>query len=71
MKQKVQLEHVSCQNCVKHVTGHFLKIEGVSDVLVDLDSKTAQVTVDRPLSAEDYQVALAKTIYKVLQVENI
>ena len=35
MKQKVQLEHVSCQNCVKHVKGHFLKIEGVSEVLVD------------------------------------
>lgn len=70
MKQTVQLENLSCQNCVKHVTDHFLKIEGVSEVAVDLESKTAQVTADRPLAAEDYQAALAKTIYKVLQVQD-
>ena len=32
MKQTVQLENLSCQNCVKHVTKHFLSMEGVSDV---------------------------------------
>ena len=35
MKQTVQLENLSCQNCVKHVTQHFLSMEGVSDVTVD------------------------------------
>ena len=31
MKQTIQLENLSCQNCVKHVTQHFLSMEGVSD----------------------------------------
>ena len=26
MKQIVTLENISCQNCVKHVTEHFLKL---------------------------------------------
>ena len=56
MKQTVQLENLSCQNCVKHVTQHFLSMEGVSDVTVDLDKKTAEIIADRSLSAEDYQV---------------
>jgi len=69
MKQTVQLENLSCQNCVKHVTKHFLSMEGVSDVAVDLEKQTAQVTTDKPYGAADYEVALAKTIYKVLAVD--
>ena len=69
MKQNVQLENLSCQNCVKHVTQHFLSMEGVSDVAVDLEKQTAQVTTDKSHSTSDYEAALAKTIYKVLAVQ--
>ena len=69
MKQTVQLENLSCQNCVKHVTQHFLSIVGVSDVVVDLEKQTAQVTTDKLYSVSDYEVALSKTIYKVLAVQ--
>ena len=68
MKQTVQLENLSCQNCVKHVTQHFLSMEGVSDVVVDLEQQTAHVTTDKPYGASDYEAALAKTIYMVLDV---
>ena len=69
MKQTVQLENLSCQNCVKHVTQHFLSMEGVSDVVVDLEKQTAQVTTDKLYDVSNYEVALAKTIYKVLAVQ--
>ena len=68
MKQTVQLENLSCQNCVKHVTQHFLSMEGVSDVVVDLEQQTAHVTTDKPYGASVYEAALAKTIYRVLDV---
>ena len=68
MKQTVQLENLSCQNCVKHVTKHFLSMEGVSDVAVELEKQTAQVTTDKPYGASDYETALAKTIYRILDV---
>ena len=70
MKQIVQLENLSCQNCVKHVTQHFLSMEGVSDVTVDLDKQTAEIITERPLTVEDYQATLSKTIYKVLAVQD-
>ena len=68
MKQIVQLENLSCQNCVKHVTQHFLSMEGVLDVAVDIAKQTAQVTTDKPYGASDYEATLAKTIYRVLNV---
>ena len=70
MKQIVQLENLSCQNCVKHVTQHFLSMEGVSDVEVDLEKQAAEIITERPLTVEDYQAALSKTIYKVLAVQD-
>ena len=70
MKQTVQLENLSCQNCVKHVTQHFLSMEGVSDVTVYLDKQTAEIITERPLTVEDYQATLSKTIYKVLAVQD-
>ena len=70
MKQTVQLENLSCQNCVKHVTQHFLSMEGVSDVEVDLEKQAAEIITERPLTVEDYQAALSKTIYKVLAVQD-
>ena len=70
MKQTVQLENLSCQNCVKHVTKHFLSMEDVSDVTVDLDKQTAEIITESPLTVEDYQAALSKTIYKVLAVQD-
>ena len=70
MKQNVQLENLSCQNCVKHVTQHFLSMEGVSDVEVDLEKQAAEIITERPLTVEDYQAALSKTIYKVLAVQD-
>ena len=70
MKQTVQLENLSCQNCVKHVTQHFLSMEGVSDVTVDLDKQTVEIITESPLTVEDYQAALSKTIYKVLAVQD-
>ena len=70
MKQTVQLENLSCQNCVKHVTKHFLSMEDVSDVTVDLDKQTAEIITERSLTVEEYQAALSKTIYKVLAVQD-
>ena len=37
-------------------------------MVVDLEKQTAQVTTDKPYGAVDYEAALAKTIYKVLNV---
>lgn len=66
MKQIVHVEHMSCQNCVKHVTDHFLTMAGVSAVEIDLDKKEAVVTTDRQYRLADYQASLEDTVYEVV-----
>ena len=68
MKQILHLENLSCQNCVKHVTKHFMDLEGVRDVTIDLEQGIAQVESSIEHRLEDYQESLKKTIYKAVSL---
>ncbi|CRH91419.1 Copper-ion-binding protein [Chlamydia trachomatis] len=68
MKQTLTIEHMSCQNCVKHVTEHLSTLEGVTGVSVDLDAKQAVVDTQTERSQTDYQTVLEDTIYEVIAV---
>ena len=68
MKQTLHLENLSCQNCVKHVTKHFMDLKGVTDVAIDLETGIAAVESTISHSIEDYQDSLKKTIYKVKKI---
>ncbi len=70
MKQTVQLENLSCQNCVKHVTPAFPIYGGDVDVVVDLEKQTAQVATDKLYGVSDYMKQLARTIYRYYQLIN-
>ena len=69
MKQIVEVENMSCQNCVKHVTAHFLELEGVSGVAINLDTKEATVTTDVLYSLDEYQVSLDDTVYEAVAIK--
>lgn len=69
MKQILTIANMSCQNCVKHVTNHLSEMEHVSDVVVDLETKTATVTTDTAYSLADYQASLDDTVYEVTAVQ--
>lgn len=68
MKQIVNVENMSCQNCVKHVSNHFLTLAGVSAVEVDLDKKEAVVTTDTAHTLAEYQASLEETVYEAVAV---
>lgn len=46
MKKVISIEGMSCEHCVKSVTGALEAIEGVNNVVVSLDDNTATVETD-------------------------
>jgi copper chaperone CopZ len=46
----LQIEGMSCQNCVRHVTEALTGLDGVRSVTVSLEDKTATVTSTDTLS---------------------
>ena len=65
MKQTLKLKNLSCQNCVKHVTNHFLDLDGVEEVKIQLDQQLAQVKTSVAYDLKRYQEVLDDTIYEV------
>ena len=65
MKQTLKLKNLSCQNCVKHVTNHFLDLDGVEEVKIQLDQQLAEVETSVDYDLKRYQEVLDDTIYEV------
>ncbi|MCB2921677.1 heavy-metal-associated domain-containing protein [Streptococcus suis] len=65
MKQTLKLKNLSCQNCVKHVTNHFLELDGVEEVKIQLEEQLAEVEITVAYDLEQYQEVLEDTIYEV------
>ena len=65
MKQTLKLKNLSCQNCVKHVTNHFLDLDGVEEVKIQLDQQLAEVETSVAYDLKRYQEVLDDTIYEV------
>ncbi|HFI0743403.1 TPA: heavy-metal-associated domain-containing protein [Streptococcus suis] len=65
MKQTLKLKNLFCQNCVKHVTNHFLDLDGVEEVKIQLDQQLAEVETSVAYDLKRYQEVLDDTIYEV------
>ncbi|MEY8462138.1 heavy-metal-associated domain-containing protein [Streptococcus merionis] len=68
MKQTLTIDKMSCDHCVARVTAKLSQIAGVEDVAIDLEKAQAVVTTRQEHSQADYQQALDKTIYKVVDL---
>lgn len=59
---------MSCQMCVKHVTKALQGVDGVTDVVVNLEPGTATVTFNPELAGlEGFKAAVAEAGYAVAE----
>lgn len=56
---------MTCGHCVKSVTGELGKIDGVSDVVVDLPTDVVTVTGSEPVSLADVRAAAEEAGYEL------
>jgi copper chaperone len=62
---KINVDGMSCGHCVISVTKEVRKLDGVTDVDVDVVSGTVQVTSDGPLEEADLHAAIDEAGYEV------
>jgi copper chaperone len=59
------IKGMTCGHCVSSVRSELSELEGVSDVVVDLEAGTATVTSDRPVDLAAVHAAVAEAGYEV------
>lgn len=67
MAKKLLIEGMSCGHCVKHVTEALTELNGVTNVKVDLASKSA--LVEGEASDADIKAAVEDAGYDVVKIE--
>lgn len=71
MKKKLTIEGMMCQNCVKHVTKALQKLDGVAEVEVSLEQKSAVVTMNNEIADDVLSKAITDMDYEVVKIETV
>jgi Cu2+-exporting ATPase len=66
MKTTINIEGMSCDHCVAHVTKALKELSGVSSVQVSLKEKNAAVEHDDSISLESLKTAVTEAGYEAL-----
>ncbi|MTK10933.1 MAG: heavy-metal-associated domain-containing protein [Clostridiaceae bacterium] len=69
MKKRIIVEGMSCGHCVNHVKTALEDLNGVTNVSVDLDSKTAVVEAGSDIQDADIKFAIEDAGYEVVSIE--
>lgn len=62
--QTFTISGMTCEACTKLTTKRIKNINGVLDANVDLQTKTANVQAERPISADDLNAVFGDSNYR-------
>jgi len=69
VKKTLRIEGMSCNHCVMNVKNTLLEIEGVVDVIVNLNSKTAVVTSKQDIDISKLEKVIDEAGYKLTSIK--
>lgn len=66
MEKVLNIEGMVCMNCVKHVDKALREIQGIREVSVSLENKSAQVQLNQDVPDELLKAAIEDAGYQVV-----
>ena len=67
MKTTLHIEGMMCQHCQKHVHDALAAMDGVTDVTVDLEGKTANVTATKDITTDEFAKVITDAGYELVK----
>ncbi|MCH4178402.1 MAG: cadmium-translocating P-type ATPase [Megasphaera sp.] len=67
MKTTLKIEGMMCQHCQKHVHDALEKMDGVTDVTVDLEGKKADITMTRNIPVTEFEKVIVDAGYTLVK----
>ncbi|WP_300356974.1 heavy metal-associated domain-containing protein [Fusobacterium sp.] len=69
MKKVLTIEGMMCGHCTAHVEKALKEIDGVSEVVVSLENKSAEVTLSKDISDEVFKNIISEEGYEVTSIK--
>lgn len=70
MQKELTIEGMTCDGCANNVLRHLQNIEGVTEVTVNREAKSALVKVQREVSDNKIHESLEGLKYKIIDIKN-
>lgn len=67
MKTTLHIEGMMCQHCQKHVHDALAAMDGVTDVTVNLEGKTANVTATKDITTDEFAKVITDAGYELVK----
>ena len=71
MKKKINIEGMSCEHCVKHVTNALNDLDQVTNVTVDLKGNSATIELTDNVSDGEIKHVLDEAGYDLVSVTDL
>ncbi|WP_129599100.1 heavy-metal-associated domain-containing protein [Anaerophilus nitritogenes] len=71
MKKLMIIEGMSCMHCVNHVKNALEELEGVKEVVVDLQGKNAVIQLSKEVKDEALKNEVEEVGYEVIEIKSI
>lgn len=71
MKKQINIEGMSCEHCVKHVTNAILDLDDAAKVSVDLKGKKAIAEFNLDITDAQLRESIEDAGYDVVSIENL
>ena len=68
MEKVINIEGMACMHCVKHVQEALAAVPGVQEVTVDLEGKSATVSVDGSVTDAALKAAVDEAGYQAVSI---
>ncbi|MCF2626302.1 heavy-metal-associated domain-containing protein [Fusobacterium perfoetens] len=69
MKKILTIEGMMCGHCVAHVEKALKNIDGVEEVKVSLENKTAEVAMNKDITDEVFKNVISEEGYEVVSIK--
>ncbi len=67
MERELKIEGMMCEHCKKSVVKALLSIDGVTEVIVNLDEKKANVKMNKEITIEKFEKTIEDAGYKLIK----
>ncbi|RQD69481.1 MAG: heavy-metal-associated domain-containing protein [Tindallia sp. MSAO_Bac2] len=71
MKKRIKIEGMTCGHCSARVEKQLKKLEGVEEVVVDLEAKNAMITLSAAVDNETIAEAVDDAGYDVTDISDV
>jgi len=71
MKKIINIEGMSCGHCVGRINKALSEVEGINEVVVNLEEKKAEITLEKDVTDEKLKTEIENIGFNVVEIQSV